>query len=309
MDPARRSNFFIGVDGGGSKTVALVADGAGRIKGRGEGGTSNHHVAGWRGGFAAVTEAIAKARHAAGCADVVAAAVCMGMAGADTAEDHDRTARWLSRQRLGRKSLVVNDGALLLAATGHAEGVAVVSGTGSIAWGQDAAGNRARSGGWGHLIGDEGSGYALSIAALRHTVTAADGRAPWDGLCKAVLRFFDLKTAQGLLPFVYGPHIAKSDIAKLAPVVFRAAARGDAAANAMVDGAATSLATLAACVARDLGLKRPALAFGGSLLVKQRALRERLVARLPRQFGEVTIVRDPALGAVDLARRAAEPSA
>jgi len=303
---SRSFDFFIGVDGGGSKTVALVADDKGRVKGRGEAGTSNHHIAGWRGGFLAVLQAVQMARTAAGCLDRPALAVCMGMAGADTVEDHARTASWLKRQALGRSSLVVNDGALLLAATKQSEGVAVVCGTGSIAWGQDGKGRRARAGGWGHLIGDEGSGYALSIQALRHTVSAADGRSSWDALSKAVLRFYGLKTAQGLLPFVYGPQIAKADIARLAPLVFKLAARGDAVANALVDDAAASLATLVSCVARELGLRKPAMAFGGSLLVKQKVLRDRLLARLPQHGGHVTLVTEPAVGALHLAVQAAK---
>jgi N-acetylglucosamine kinase-like BadF-type ATPase len=302
-------DFFIGVDGGGSKTVALVADSDGRVKGRGEAGTSNHHVAGWRGGFQAVLQAVQMAQKEAGCLDRPALAVCMGMAGADTKDDHARTASWLKRQGLGRSSLVVNDGALLLAATKQSEGVAVVSGTGSIAWGQSSNGKQARAGGWGHLIGDEGSGYALSIQALRHTVAAADGRVTSDALSKAVLRFYGLKTAQGLLPFVYGPQIAKADIAKLAPVVFKLAARGDAVANALVDDAAASLATLVSCVVRELGLRKPALAFGGSLLVKQKVLRDRLLARLPKRSGLVTLVTEPAEGALHLAAEASKSSA
>ena len=297
----KTSGFYVGVDGGGSKTVAVVADAQGRIRGRGEGGTSNHHVAGWRGAFAAVADAVAHARRAAGCDESPALAVCMGMAGADTEEDQDRTLQWLKRQGIGRASLVVNDGALLLAATGQRQGVAVVSGTGSIAWGQDAQGNRARSGGWGHLIGDEGSGYALSVQALRHTVTAADGRAPSSALARAVLRFYGVKNAQGLLPFVYGRNIAKSDVAKLAPLVFRLAARGDSAARILVDDAAASLAALVLSVTRQLGLKRPALAFGGSMLVRQKGLRDSLLAKLTISTSGVTVVKNPALGAVHLA--------
>lgn len=297
----KTSGFYVGVDGGGSKTVAVVADAQGRIRGRGEGGTSNHHIAGWRGAFAAVADAVGHARRTAGCDESPALAVCMGMAGADTEEDQHRTLQWLKRQGIGRASLVVNDGALLLAATRQQEGVAVVSGTGSIAWGQDAQGKRARSGGWGHLIGDEGSGYALSIQAMRHTVTAADGRAPWGSLARAVLRFYGVKNAQGLLPYVYGRNIAKSDVAKLAPVVFRLAARGDGAARILVDDAAASLASLVASVTRQLGLKRPALAFGGSLLVRQKVLRDSLLEKLTIDTSGVTVVKNPAVGAVYLA--------
>ena len=300
--PKSSLNWLVGVDGGGSKTVAVVADLHGRIKGRGEAGTSNHHVVGWRSAFAAITQSIAAATAAAGGGQRRALSACVGIAGADSEGDQARALAWLRRQGLAEHNLVVNDGALLLGATGQQEGVAVVSGTGSIAWGRNALGRHARSGGWGHLIGDEGSGYQLSIEAMRHTVTAADGREPWGPLAKAVLRFYACKEAAALLPLIYGPQVTKADLAKLAPLVFRLASEGDPLARRLIDDAAQSLATLVQAVSRELGLSRPALALGGSLLVRQKTLRDLLLRKLRGSFGKIVVVREPARGAVQLAR-------
>ncbi|MDX2022747.1 MAG: BadF/BadG/BcrA/BcrD ATPase family protein [Deltaproteobacteria bacterium] len=298
--------WIIGVDGGGSKTVAVVADDQGRIKGRGEAGTSNHHVVGWRAAFAAIAQAIGSANAEAGATKQRALSACVGIAGADSVKDQGHALAWLKRQGLADHNLVVNDGALLLGATGQQEGVAVVSGTGSIAWGRNTLGRHARSGGWGHLIGDEGSGYQLSIEAMRHTVTAADGREPWGPLPQAVLRFYGCKDPAGLLPLIYGPQVTKAELARLAPVVFRLAGRGDPLARRLVDDAAAALAALVKAVSRELGLRRPPLAFGGSLLVRQKALRDALLGHLRGSIGKVVVVRDPARGAVQLAREQIE---
>lgn len=294
--------LFVGVDGGGSKTVALVADAGGRVLGRGESGTSNHHVVGWRAAFAAVANAVEQAWQSAGGGASGAEVMALGMAGADTPEDHDKVLAWLRRQRRARQVYVVNDGALLLAATGRRAGVAVVSGTGSIAWGQDAEGRRARAGGWGHLIGDEGSGYHLSTEALRLTVKAADGRLPWGPLPRAVMRALQVDDAHGLLQFVYGPGTLKTDLARLAPVVFRLARRGDPQSRALVSLAGTCLAELVGAVAGHLRLHRPVVAFGGSLLARQPSLRSAVLAGLSFHPEAVTVVREPARGALLLAR-------
>lgn len=294
----------MGLDGGGSKTTALIGDASGRVLGRAEASTSNHHVVGWDAAFAQVAAAIERAKAAAGFADRALQVVCLGVAGADTPEDHDKFVNWMHRKRLAKTVRVVNDGALLLAAAGQSPGVAVVSGTGSIAWGQDANGRQARAGGWGHLIGDEGSGYDLSVQALRLTVRAADGRQAWGPLPKAVLRALKVKQARDLLPFVYGPTTAKSDLAKLAPVVFRLAAREEPQACALVQNAARALGELVRAVSLNLKLKRPAVAFGGSLLARQALLRDALVQQLPFTPRSVSVVKEPAQGALLLARQA-----
>lgn len=300
--PGAASSVYIGVDGGGSKTTALVASADGRVIGRGESGTSNHHVVGWRAAFAAIAAAVAEARQTAGLASL-AHVLCVGLAGADTPLDQAKCTAWLRRQKLARQVRVVNDGALLLAATGAAPGVAVVSGTGSIAWGHDGTGRQARAGGWGHLMGDEGSGYHISVAALKLTSRAVDGRSVWGPLPRAVMRALKVKDAHGLLAFVYGESTSKTDVARLAPVVFRLAAAGDLAAIQLVEEASAALAEITEAVVRGLALEKPAVVFGGSLLARQRRLREAVVAKLSFVPRRVAVVREPARGALWLAQQ------
>ncbi|MCG5055210.1 MAG: hypothetical protein KA712_19775 [Myxococcales bacterium] len=301
--------LFLGIDGGGSKTLALLADRRGRTVGRGEAGSSNHHVGGWTKAWAAVAGAVAEARKEAGLPSLAVSALCLGMAGADTAADHRRISAWLHRQAYAQRTRVVNDGALLLAAAGREAGVAVVSGTGSIAWACNEEGQQARAGGWGHLIGDEGSGYHLSIEALRLTVRAADGREAWGPLAQAVMQHLGVRSTDELLAHVYAPQTAKAELAQLSPVVFRLARQGDLQARRLVQAGAHALAELITAVCQTLKMNRPALAFGGSLLARQPALRKDVVARLPFRPASVAVVTEPVKGAVYLARRLTERAA
>src|SRR5947209_19543433 len=107
------------------------------------------------------------------------AAACLGLAGIDRQEGLDVIHGWAARTALGGSVSVANDAALLLAAgTPEGWGLAVVAGTGSIAWGRDRAGREDRAGGWGYLLGDEGSGYAVAVAALRAVALAAGRTGP-----------------------------------------------------------------------------------------------------------------------------------
>src|SRR5690606_12096698 len=119
-------------------------------------------------------------------------------------------------------------------------GILLIAGTGSSAWARGVDGRTARAGGWGHLLGDEGSGYALGVAALRAVARAHDGRAPSTDLRDAVLRHANVAAPEALI--AWAASAAKAEIAALAPCVAEAAAADDAVARAIVDRAARDLA-------------------------------------------------------------------
>jgi N-acetylglucosamine kinase-like BadF-type ATPase len=288
----------LGVDGGGSKTRALIAEASGAVLGVGEAGPSNPHVVGRTGTtralLAAVRAAFADATGRAQARRVAAA--CLGMAGMDTPEDATRLSRWAIRHGLADRVSVVNDCELLLSAgTDAGWGLAVICGTGSICYGRGADGQVARAGGWGHLIGDEGSGYALSIVALRLAARSADGRAGATELLAAILRQLRLATAGDLLHWVYAPKRTHAEI--------------DPHARALVEGSADELARAVRAVQARLRLARPPLALGGSLLVRQPFLRDTLLARLDGEVGSHGVVEEPARGAIIRARAAASAAA
>src|SRR5690606_32133686 len=151
-------------------------------------------------------------------------------------------------------------------AFGSGPGLLVIAGTGSVAWGRAEDGRAARAGGWGHLLGDEGSGYALGLEALRAVVRAHDGRAPETTLRDAVLSHARARAPEELI--AWAATAAKADIAALAPRVAAAAREGDAAARAIVDRAAHDLAGHIRALHARLGpwSAPPAVAMTGGLL-------------------------------------------
>jgi len=185
------AELLLGIDGGGSTTCAALADARGRILGVGTAGSSNLQIVGLEGVVAAVEVAIQAARRAAGVAsDAPVKVACLGLAGVDRPGDRERVSTALRVRSLAERLLLVSDSELVLAA-GCPEGwgLALVSGTGSICFGRAPDGRTARAGGWGYLLGDEGSGFAIAQQALRLAARTADGRAEAHELLEAALAF------------------------------------------------------------------------------------------------------------------------
>ncbi|MEO7003328.1 MAG: BadF/BadG/BcrA/BcrD ATPase family protein [Ktedonobacterales bacterium] len=170
--------LYLGLDGGGTKTLAVVVDATGAERGRAVAGSANHQAVGVARAVAHIRMAVAGALAQAGVVapdQAPCVAGWLGIAGLDGPADHDLLLPHL--RALADSVHLTNDAELPLAALPDGAGVALVAGTGSIALGRNAQGRFARAGGWGHLLGDEGSGYDIGRQALQAVVRAADGRA------------------------------------------------------------------------------------------------------------------------------------
>jgi N-acetylglucosamine kinase-like BadF-type ATPase len=289
--------LFLGVDGGGSKSLAVIVDAGGVQRGRGHAGSSNFRAVGIERAIAHLSEAITVA--AAGVpSPLPLAAAWFGLAGLHTPRDADLVLPHL--RRFAHEVHASNDVELVLGGLEIGIGIALVAGTGSVALGRDAAGRRAQVGGWGHALGDEGSGYDIGRRGLQAAVRAADGRDPPTLLLELVVRHWALATPRELVACVYQDQ-ERARVAGLAPVVLRAARLGDAAARRIRRYATTELTHLATTVidALELGEQPVPLALGGGLLIHQPDLRRAVVARIRRQrrLGHVTVVHEPALSA------------
>jgi N-acetylglucosamine kinase-like BadF-type ATPase len=151
--------------------------------------------------------------------------------------------------------LVTNDGAIALrAALPAGPGVLIVAGTGSIGYGRTVSGDEVRTGGWGYLLGDEGSAFAVGLAGLAVVLRAHDGRARPTTLGAALLDAWALATPEGLIARVYRQPPPREEIAALAPLIAVAARAGDVAAAGIMDNAGGALGDLAATTARKLGV-------------------------------------------------------
>ncbi len=181
------ASLVIGIDGGASNTVALLAEAAsGRVLGRGSGGPSNIQAVGESAALRELNHAVGAAFKAAGLPRGSVAAAALGLAGIDL-DGTDVIRGWASLVDLAPKLSVANDATLLFAAgTPEGWGLAVIAGTGSIAFTLDQKGKEARAGGWGYLMGDEGSAFRLGLLGLRAACRAADNIGPTDETARRV---------------------------------------------------------------------------------------------------------------------------
>ncbi len=298
--------LLLGVDSGGSKTLAVLADAAGRDIGSGAAGASNYQYVGEERALQAIDEAIGQAFVRAGLERRPADFAGFGFGGADTPEELARMSRWVAQYRWARAFVVVNDGMLpIYAACPDGEGVGVVAGTGAIVWAATRAGRVTRASGWGYLMGDEGGGYWLGHETLRHIARAEDGRGPRTALTARVLEHWQLPDMHGLILRMYSRRWEPSEIAPLARVLLACAEAGDAVALSIARAGADELALGAATAMRGVGLKPPlALACTGSLLVKNAFYRALFAEAVERRIGQVDLraVEAPVTGAVAAAR-------
>ncbi|MGJ0202617.1 ATPase [Leucobacter sp. gxy201] len=290
--------LVLGLDVGGSKTHAVLSDG-------------EHTVAEVLAGSAnpasvGLEEAAKQLRSVfAQIGQTPIAAIVAGVAGADSPPAAQRFRELVAINRPGVPVEVVHDSELLLATAGLESGVAVISGTGSAAWARDERGGNARAGGWGYLLGDEGSGYWVTRMAMRHALERIDLGKPADHLSQQLAADCGLQGPEGLLDhFTLNPE--RRFWAARARVVFELAHDGDPAALAIVSGAADHLVFFITSAGGRLGITGPVVLAGGQLVHQpqlQRAVRERLEAR---GFNDIRVLdRDPVHGAVALALKLA----
>jgi N-acetylglucosamine kinase-like BadF-type ATPase len=296
--------YVLGIDAGGTKTVCYLADSQGEIVGEGRRSGANLQA---HGELEVEKVLHAVIEQAIGERDILPAAVCLGVAGVDRPDD-DHIVRAIMR-RLGYRShlLVVNDALVaLVAGVGHDPGVVLIAGTGSIAYGVNEDGYAARAGGWGYVLGDEGSGYWIGREALIAVVRETDGRGPRTRLTPLLLDHLGLAHANGLVREIYDKGVHKQAIAALGPVVARARDEGDVVAAEILRRASLELIRASATVIERLQMRGKTfpMVLSGSMFRLIPWLAEDVTHRL----GEVaprTMVRrlevEPAMGAVHLA--------
>jgi glucosamine kinase len=296
------SPYVIGVDGGGTGSRAVVLDAGGREVGRTSGPAAVADARQPGVAARAVAELCADAALAAG-RSLPADGVWAGLSGAGREAARGAVESELARMGVGRRVRVDTDvAAALHDAFADGPGILLIAGTGSIAWGRAEDGREGRVGGWGQHIGDEGSGYAIGVEALRRVTRHADGRAPETELGSRVLDRLGLDRVDELVGWVR--EAERSEVAALAPVVVETAGLGDGVAEEIVHRAVQELERHVVTMRETLGpwSTTPSVALGGGLLHPGGPLRDRLEEALARR-GVRPLGRklDPALGAARLA--------
>ena len=244
-------DHIIGIDGGGTKTLALVADLRGKILGLGLSTGSNYHAVGLENAIKAINDASQQAISNAKTSNIKSA--CFGLAGAGRQNDYEIIYPQLLNLRIADKILLKHDAFIALAgATICQHGVIVIAGTGSMAFGINQSGFEERSGGWGYLLGDEGSAYYISRQALSFACKAFDGRGNKTSLLNAIIVHFGLEDFTQIVKKIYSKEFSPKDIASIAPIVTLQAGLDDKIALEILRDSAYELALSAKSVIRKL---------------------------------------------------------
>ena len=293
--------YFVGVDGGGTSTRALLADASGRILGEGLAGSANRnhfpreavrdHL---RESFLAATRGAPGARGNLAC-------VFLGMGGVSTDGDRRDVASIVGEipEAAGAKIVVENDTRVgLTGGLSGRPGIVLIAGTGSACLGVNARGETWLCGGWGALADDAGSGHWIGLRAIQAAVRAEDGRLPPTSLREAVFSFLELEEPRQLLDRVHNRGLERDRIAQLAPRVIEACQRGDAVAGKILAEAVAELSGMVAVTARRLfgdgpcevifvgGLARSGPPFEPMLVERLRADAPRARVRQPEMSPE-----------------------
>ena len=306
-------NLILGVDGGGTKTVAWLAQvdarGKQQILGRGRTGSSNLKAVGPEIALTNLNSAVQQAWSEANRSREQVAVAVLGLSGAGQPDAQELIRSWDRQHGISRHLLVVHDARpVLMAGTPQGIGVAFIAGTGAVAFAADSQGNTAIVGGWGYWFGDEGSAYWLGQAAARAVSHANDGRAAGTLLTQAVLDRLTIKEPREILTTLSSKGDVRSAIAGLADLVSLCAEEGDKVASQIVTEAAGHLAALVTAAAKklELGTSFP-LGVAGGVVCGSRFVREALLDALAAQGvfpSPVELVADPVSGCLRIAEDA-----
>lgn len=273
----------IAIDGGGTKTTACIAklaqDGAPVILGQATAGAANPAAVGLAVTKANIAHAIVEAVAQANVADEPIECLLAGLAGIEATGVHHELATWAAKEfRANHASFVTDVELLHFAGSRDLPAVVLISGTGSVAFGRDAAGNQARTGGRGYLMGDEGSGFWIGQRGLHAAVRALDHAAPTTALVALIGEDLGSQDAGAWTKEIYGTSDPRDKISQMSRRVAQAAQQGDPVAIEILDDAGRQLAHLAKSVAGQLGLAGDPfdLVLAGGILLNVNGVRHAL---------------------------------
>ncbi len=248
--------LFLGIDGGGTATRALLCDETGRTLGAGSGGVANHLHAGWAGATESVGAAVRAAFAAANLTPEPCAAVFLGMAAASSDEARNRWREIALKLGLAATPAAIGvDHDIRIALAGGLAGrpgIALIAGTGSACFGRTTDGTTWRAGGWGSILDDGGGGYWLGLRGISAAIRAADGRGPQTTLTDRILARLGVANLREIVTRLHGGTLTRPDIARVAEDVMQAAVDGDQPAREILARGAVELATMVSAVAEKL---------------------------------------------------------
>nr|WP_304216166.1 BadF/BadG/BcrA/BcrD ATPase family protein [Fredinandcohnia onubensis] len=290
---------LLAVDGGGTKTLAVLVDANGKILGEGRAGATNYHVAGAIKVREALEKAILSAFKDAGIdpSSVVKKAV-FALAGIDTDNDEKEVSRVVKETvnclpiKIERLQVENDCLSALLGSTQNKAGVLLIAGTGSIVFAHDGNNRIVRSGGWGHRFGDEGSGYWIGKQAIESVLKMQDGRGEDTLLAKLVLEKFDFSKIEELYNWAYSDSYSVDDVGALATTVDEAYRLGDAVSKRILERAVEELLLLVHTAIKNAGIQQNEfdLILQGGVFHHNHYIKDQVRNRIQLSFPKVNLI-------------------
>ncbi|MEH2260654.1 N-acetylglucosamine kinase [Nostoc sp.] len=307
-------SYILGIDGGGSKTVCILMNDLRQVLGRGEAGPSNYQSIGIKATLQSIQSAIHNAVEAAIITNTVNIdAICLGLAGVSRTADIE-VVKGLVKELQNNKlpitwalqpaNIVICNDALiaLVGGIGQPVGIVVAAGTGSIVFGRNHQGHTKRVGGWGYILGDEGSAYKIAIAGMNAALKSYDGRDISTSLVEGFKQHLNLASIEDLIEVIYRREWGVKQIAALAPVIDLAAASGDEVANNVIDDVVKELVKATSTVINAIFSADSVLdvVTTGSVWRGKSKIHQRFAASLIKKFPNIKVIfprYEPAYGA------------
>lgn len=296
--------YVAGMDGGGTKTAVAIAEESGRILHRFESGAIN--VNGQDEAAVAASLCDIFATIASVCGDLdLCVHLCIGAAGVSNPHARERLLGYVRAGGFRGEVMLVGDHeTALVGAHGQRLGIILIAGTGSICYGINEQSEEHRTGGYGHLIDDGGSGYSIGRDLLSACVQVHDGRVGATVIPELVYGLLGLTSIEELIRYVYYKQRNKREIAALAPLLTYACSQGDSVALSIAQRNASALFELVVPVAERLDLRAGELAWAGGILLHNRFILNELLHQLEERFPAMrshAARQDAAYGAVHIA--------
>jgi N-acetylglucosamine kinase-like BadF-type ATPase len=296
-----QSFHLLAVDGGGTKTLAVITDSTGSILGEGKAGASNYQVIGKEMSIKALVTSIQEALVEAAALNggpVQFEKTVFALAGIDTTNDElevrEIVEETMKQLELATHMLLVENDCLsaLLGATQNKAGALLISGTGSIVFAHDGRGNFFRTGGWGYRVGDEGSGYWIGKEAIRSIMKMNDGREKETILSQLILQKFGFQKIEDLYNWVYSPSYCVDDVGALTALVEEAYKMGDQVSKGILDEAAAELTLLLVTTIEKAGIAKEEfqLILQGGVIQNNHYIRNRVLDSLKTRTERVKVL-------------------
>jgi N-acetylglucosamine kinase-like BadF-type ATPase len=302
------NSYFLGIDGGGTKTRAVLIDESRREIARAVSGPSNYHSVGQVTAEASLRRAIRQAFASAGITSADVTAIGLGLAGIARPYDyqvlHDILAGIASFPYIA----ITHDAeAALVGGVGRRYGAVLIAGTGAIAYGVNARGQSRRADGWGYLLGDDGSAYWIGREGLRAVTRACDGRGRPTALQDLLFADLQLSDCSGLVSRVYAKDFGVPHVAAVASLVEQAAHKGDTVASEILQQAGRRLGCTLCTLVRELEMTHEIFeaVLTGGVLCSQGLVWDAVVAAIHEAAPHASVIEprhDAAFGAALLAQ-------